>query len=80
MGTWVFKVSKGGHDRSVNCSAEGKSAARRGAGVSVCVCAVPGEVSLRLDDRQTCTVESSGLCSLGFTAGRAETGGTVLQK
>lgn len=25
LGTWVFQVSKGGHDKTVNCSAEGKS-------------------------------------------------------
>lgn len=25
LGTWVFQLSKGGHDRSVNCSAEGMS-------------------------------------------------------
>lgn len=24
LGTWVLQMSKGGHDRSVNCSAEGK--------------------------------------------------------
>lgn len=24
VGTWVFQVSKGGHDKTVNCSAEGK--------------------------------------------------------
>lgn len=23
VGTWVFQVSKGGHDKTVNCSAEG---------------------------------------------------------
>ncbi|CAF93700.1 unnamed protein product [Tetraodon nigroviridis] len=23
LGTWVLQVSKGGHDKSVNCSAEG---------------------------------------------------------
>lgn len=25
LGTWVFQVSKGGRDKTVNCSAEGKS-------------------------------------------------------
>ena len=25
LGTWVFQVSKGGHDKTVNCSAEGKN-------------------------------------------------------
>lgn len=25
LGTWVFQVSTGGHDRSVNCSTEGRS-------------------------------------------------------
>lgn len=24
LGTWVFQVSRGGHDETVNCSAEGK--------------------------------------------------------
>lgn len=23
LGTWVFQVSKGGHDQTINCSAEG---------------------------------------------------------
>ena len=26
QGTWVFQVSKGGHDKTINCSAEGKAA------------------------------------------------------
>lgn len=25
LGTWVFQVSKGGRDKTINCSAEGKS-------------------------------------------------------
>ena len=25
LGTWVFRVSGGGHDRTVNCSAEGEA-------------------------------------------------------
>lgn len=25
LGTWLFQVSKGGHDKTVNCSAEGNN-------------------------------------------------------
>lgn len=29
VGTWVFQVSKGGHDKTVNCSAEGKKQTKK---------------------------------------------------
>lgn len=25
LGTWVFQVSKGGHDKTINCSTQGKT-------------------------------------------------------
>ena len=28
LGTWVFQVSKGGHDKSVNCSVEGNTTSK----------------------------------------------------
>lgn len=30
LGTWVFQVSKGGHDQTINCSAEGNQMTKVG--------------------------------------------------